>query len=327
MLGRTHAASRRPSSQPKHPVTEQATDRTRHNTHARGREKLKAHLAVLLFALLISGSFSFGGIATQLIDPLALQALRYALTVVLIALLCLKMGISLKGPKEPWRFGVLGLLMAVYMSTMFVALQYTKPVATGAVFTLMPLLSAVFAWFLMRQHTRPGVLVSLLIAASGAIWVIFRGDLDALLAFDVGRGEMIFFVGVLCHAAYVPLLRLFNRKEAPLAFVFWAAIATFFFILVPAAPRLVTVDYLNLPPLVWIAVLYLSVIATAVTFFLLQYASVRLPAPKVLAYGYLTPTFIIVIEGLIGHGWASAAVFLGALVTACGLLVMAFLPD
>jgi len=54
---------------------------------------------------------------------------------------------------------------------------------------------------------------------------------------------------------------------------------------------------------------------------------VRLPASKVLAYGYLTPTFIIVIEGLIGHGWASGAVFLGALVTACGLLVLAWLPD
>ncbi len=308
-------------------LTQPHAARGRHNIHAMGREKLKAHLAVLLFSLLVSGSFSFGGIATQLIDPIALQALRYALTVMLIGLLCLKLGVSLSLPREPWRFGVLGLLMAVYMTTMFIALQFTKPVATGAIFTLMPLLSAVFAWFLMRQHTRPGVLVSLLIAATGAVWVIFRGDVSALLAFDIGRSEMIYFVGVLCHAAYVPLLRLFNRKEAPLAFVFWAAVATFGFILVPAAPRLVAVDFLALPPIVWIAVLYLSVIATAVTFFLLQYASMRLPAPKVLAYGYLTPTFIIVIEGLIGHGWASAPVFLGALVTACGLLVMALLPD
>ena len=308
-------------------MTQPEAARGHHNTHAMGREKVKAHLAVLLFSLLISGSFSFGGIATQLIDPFALQALRYALTVALIGLLCLKMGVSLALPKEPWRFGVLGLLMAVYMTTMFVALQFTKPVATGAIFTLMPLLSAVFAWLLMRQHTRPGVLASLLIAATGAVWVIFRGDISALLAFDIGRGEMIFFVGVLCHAAYVPLLRLFNRREAPLAFVFWATVATCAFILVPAAPRLAAVDYLALPPIVWIAILYLSVIATAVTFFLLQYASMRLPAPKVLAYGYLTPTFIIIIEGLIGHGWASAPVFLGALVTACGLLVMALLPD
>ncbi|WP_315853006.1 DMT family transporter [Rhizobium terricola] len=308
-------------------MTDSQTARSRHNTHAQGTEKLKAHLAVLLFSMLIAGSFSFGGLAARRIDPIALQGLRYIVTVAVLALLCLKAGLSLRLPREPWRFAVLGLLMAVYMTTMFIALEFTQPVATGAVFTLMPLMSAGFAWLLMRQRTRPGVFASLLIAASGAIWVIFRGDLAALARFDVGRGEMIYFVGVVCHAIYVPLLRLFNRKEAPLIFVLWAALATLVFILVPAAPRLVEVDYLAIPPVVWFAVFYLAIMTTAVTFFLLQYASMRLPAPKVLAYGYLTPTFIIVMEGLLGHGWAPAPIFLGALVTACGLLVMAFLPD
>ncbi|MNL89583.1 hypothetical protein D3C87_2199950 [compost metagenome] len=53
----------------------------------------------------------------------------------------------------------------------------------------------------------------------------------------------------------------------------------------------------------------------------------RLPASKVLGYGYLTPTFIIIIEGLIGHGWTSPPVFIGALITAGGLVMMAVLPD
>ncbi|PZU84518.1 MAG: EamA family transporter [Shinella sp.] len=282
---------------------------------------------MLLFSVLIAGSFSFGGIATQLVDPIVVQALRYMLTVMLIGGICVKLGLSLQWPREPWRFAILGALMAVYMVTMFIALQFTKPVATGAIFTLMPLLSAGFGWLLMRQRTRSGVFLSLLIAATGTVWVIFRGNLGALMAFDVGRGEMIFFIGVLCHAAYVPLLRLFNRKEPPLTFVFWAAAATFLFIMIPAAPRFPQVDLLHIPTIVWLAIVYLSVITTALTFFLLQYASMRLPAPKVLAYGYLTPTFIIVIEGLIGHGWATGPVFLGALVTACGLLVMALLPD
>lgn len=308
-------------------MTDSSTAQSRHNTHAKGGEKLRAHLAMLLFSVLIAGSFSFGGIATQLVDPIVVQALRYMLTVLLIAFICVKLGLSLQWPREPWRFGILGALMAVYMVTMFIALQFTKPVATGAIFTLMPLLSAGFGWLLMRQRTRSGVFLSLLIAATGAVWVIFRGDLGALLAFDVGRGEMIFFIGVLCHAAYVPLLRLLNRKEPPLAFIFWASVATFLFIMIPAVPRFPQVDLLHVPSIVWLAIVYLSVITTALTFFLLQYASMRLPAPKVLAYGYLTPTFIIVIEGLIGHGWASPPVFLGALVTACGLLVMALLPD
>lgn len=309
-------------------MTNEQTSASRHNIHARGRQKLLAHLAMLLFAMLIASSFSIGGLATRSMPPIALQAMRYAATVAVIGVLCF--GVfrhPFRLPSEPARFFALGLLMSVYMVTMFIALQFTAPVATGAVFTLMPLASAVFAWMLMRQRTRPDVLLSLLLAAVGAIWVIFRGDLAALLAFDVGRGELIYFVGVLCHAAYVPLLRLFNRGEPSIVFVFWATVCTLFFILIPATPQLLSVDYAALPAFVWFAAIYLAVVTTGVTFFLLQFASMRLPAPKVLGYGYLTPTFIIILEGLIGHGWASASVFAGALVTAGGLLLMARLPD
>ena len=78
---------------------------------------------------------------------------------------------------------------------------------------------------------------------------------------------------------------------------------------------------------VYAAVTYLAVVTTAGTFLLLQYASMRLPASKVLGYGYLTPSFIILLEGILGHGWASLPVLAGALITACGLALMAFLPD
>ncbi|MDI7860690.1 DMT family transporter [Rhizobiaceae bacterium n13] len=299
-----------------------------HNRHAKGREKLLAHLAMMLFALLIGGSFSLGGLAAQHVPAATLQVMRYLMTIAVLGVMTYGvLRVPFSVPVEPWRFGILGLLMSVYMLTMFLALEITSPVQTGAVFTLMPLMAAGFALVLLGQRTRLGVLASLVIAAIGAIWVIFRGDIGALLRFDVGRGELIYFVGVICHAIYVPLIRKFDRKENPFAFGFWMAVATAFFLLFPAAPQLPTIDYADLPSVVWVALAYLSVVTTAITFLLLQYASLRLPSSKVLAYGYLTPTVVIVMEGLLGHGWASAAVFAGALLTACGLVVMALLPD
>jgi len=47
----------------------------------------------------------------------------------------------------------------------------------------------------------------------------------------------------------------------------------------------------------------------------------------VTAYTYLTPSFVILYEGLLGHGWAMPAVAVGALVTVLGLLVLAFAPE
>lgn len=301
---------------------------TRLTQHATGREKLKAHLAMLLFAILIAGSFSFGGLAATRMPGFAVNLVRYAVaTGAMLAFGIWVLGGKPRIPAAPWRFLMLGGLMAVYMSTMFKALEFTSPVATGAVFTLMPLISAGFAWLFMRQVTRPGVLLSLVIAACGAVWVIFRGDIAAILAFDVGAGELIFFVGVICHAAYAPLLRKLNRGERAFDFAFWGIAATFLWLFVPGLPTLASVELTQTPTIVWIAILYLAIVTTVITFMLIQYASMRLPAPKVLGYGYLTPSFIIMLEGLIGHGWVNLSVIIGALVTACGLLVMALLPD
>ena len=76
---------------------------------------------------------------------------------------------------------------------------------------------------------------------------------------------------------------------------------------------------LHLPPVVWWVVLYLAVGPTAICFFLIQYASLRLPAPKVIAYGYLTPAFVILFEA---HRRARAdrrlAIIAGATVTVSG---------
>ncbi len=300
----------------------------RHTVHAKGREKLMAHAAMLLFAALIAGSFSFGGMAAQHLEAGPLTLWRYLMTMVVMCVMTVGiLRVPFSKPRRVWRYALLGGLIAVYMLTMFAALEFTSPVQTGAVFTLMPLISAGFALLFIGQKTRPDVLVALVIAALGAIWVIFRADLQAILSFDVGRGELIYFVGVVCHGAYVPLIRRFGLGENPVAFGFWVVVFTIPWLLPTGAVPLATTDFASLPMTVWATIAYLSIVTTAITFMLLQYASMRLPAPKVLGYGYLTPTFIILLEGLLGHGWASPAVFVGALVTAAGLLVMGLLRD
>lgn len=283
---------------------------------------------MLLFAVLIAGSFSFGGLAARYMDAEPLTLWRYMLTIAVMAALAFgAFRVPAVLPKQAWRFLLLGGLIAIYMLTMFTALEFTSPIATGAVFTLMPLMSAGFALPVLGQKTRPGVLAGLLIAASGAVWVIFRGDIDAMLSFDIGTGEMIFFLGVICHALYVPLIRRFDRGEPAVAFGFWVTVGATVWLVPPGIRGLLDTDFSSLPLAVYAAVTYLAVVTTAGTFLLLQYASMRLPASKVLGYGYLTPSFIILLEGLLGHGWASLQVAAGALITACGLALMALLPD
>jgi len=301
------------------------SDRTRFAT---GRQKVLGHLAALSFALLIAVSFSIGHLAAPHLAPAALNGVRFIFAV--IVLLTVYLAVYRKLPTPPkglWRFVIIGALMALYFVLMFVALRISDPVSTGAVFTLIPLMSAGFGWLFLRQTTGGIVLLSLLTAACGAIWVIFRGDINAILNLRIGQGEAIFFFGCAGHAAAAPLVKKFNRGEPGLLFTIGSVTATTLWIVAVGLPDILQTQWTMLPSIVWIAIAYLAIFTTAGTFFLVQYASMRLPASKVLSYGYITPAAIILIEGIIGHGWISFSVAMGAIVTAIALLVMALAPD
>ena len=292
------------------------------------RQRLLAHLAMLAFSALIAGSFTTGALAVPYIHPVPLNAVRFLLAATLMGAVAFGAARNRFAlPPAPWRYGIMGALMAVYFVTMFIALTMTLPVATSAVYTLVPLMTAVTALLLVGQRSSPAVILSLVVAGLGAVVVIFRGDLDALLRFDVGRGELIYFVGCVAYAFYAPLLRRFSRGEPSLVQSFWTLLATAICIALSGIPDIVATDWLHLPPVVWWVVLYLAVGPTAICFFLIQFASLRLPAPKVIAYGYLTPAFVILFEAIAGHGLPHLAVIIGAGVTVLGLIVLAVLRD
>ncbi|MEM0922763.1 MAG: DMT family transporter [Pseudomonadota bacterium] len=286
------------------------------------RSEAWGHAAGLLFAAVISVSFSLGGLIADRIDPAALTAGRFLLAALVIGAFALPQ-IRAVHLSHLWRYLLLGALLAAYFISMFEALRLTDPVSTGAIFTLTPLMSAVFGWVVMRQVTTGPMAMSLLLAAGGALWVTFRGDMAALLALDFGAGERLFLAGCALHALYTPLIRRLNWGEPVVVLTFGTILGGCLVASLWGAEALVETRWQALPPLVWIAFVYLGVMATAFTFFLLQFAAMRLPASKAMAYGYLVPGFVILWEGLLGHGWVALPVWAGlaATLTALALLL------
>ncbi|RBO52508.1 EamA family transporter [Rhodovulum sp. BSW8] len=278
---------------------------------------------MLSFSALVAGSFSFGSLIANDIDPVALTALRFLLAGVLIgAAAALGPGLRRRQFRAPWRFLVLGTVFALYFVLMFEGLKTAAPVPTAAVFTLTPVMSAGFGWLFLRQRATPRVAAALAIGGAGAVWVIFRADLGALLRFEIGRGEAVFFIGCIAHAAYTPLVRKLNRGEPALVFTFGMMLAALLVLTLYGAPALVATDWGALPPLVWAVLAYLAVCASAMTFVLLQYAALRLPAAKVMAYTYLTPSWVILWEFALGHGAPRALVLGGVALTVLALAML-----
>ena len=205
---------------------------------------------------------------------------------------------------------------------MFEGLKTAPPVSAAAVFTLTPVLSGVFGWILLRQITTPRMALALSIGASGALWVIFRADIGALLAFEVGRGEAIYFVGCVSHALFTPMVRMLNRGEPAVVFTFGTLVAGAVLLIIYGWSDLRATDWAALPRIVWITLIYIALFASATTFVLLQFATMRLPSVKVMAYTYLTPSWVIGWEVALGNSVPGPMVLIGIALTVIALAML-----
>ena len=284
---------------------------------------MAGHVAMLMFSGLIAGSFALGSMAVPYIAPTALNAVRFVLAAALVGALALSTtGIPREALRAPWRYLLMGAAMGVYFVLMFEGLKTAAPVSASAVFTLTPIMSGLFGYWLLRQVTTRRMALALAVGAAGALWVIFRADLTALIAFQVGRGEAIYFVGCAAHAFYTPLVRKLNRGESPVVFSFGAVTASALLIAVAGWRDILATDWMALPAIVWITIVYTAVFATAITFVLLQFASLRLPSAKVMAYTYLTPAWVIGWEAALGHGVPPAMVMIGVALIVPALVLL-----
>ncbi len=283
----------------------------------------RGHLAMLVFSALVAGSFSLGAQAANQIAPIALNAVRFVIGAVVVAGIALATGgLPARAFRAPWRYLVLGGLFGFYFVMMFEGLKTAPPVSAAAVFTLTPILAAGFGFVLLRQHMTGRMSVALGFGAVGALWVIFRADLDAALAFEVGRGEAIYFVGCVAHALYASLVRVLNRGESAIVFAFGTMVGGAITLMGWGWRDVVATDWAALPGIVWVTLVYTAVFASAATTVLLQFAALRLPASKVMAYTYLTPSWVILWEIGFGNGIPPALVLVGVALTAVALLLL-----
>jgi drug/metabolite transporter (DMT)-like permease len=285
--------------------------------------RIAGHLAMLAFSALVAGSFVLGAMAANDIAPTALNVVRFWVAALIMGVAAFASGkLDRSAFVAPWRYFVLAGLLVLYFVLMFEGLKTARPVSAAAVFTLTPILAAWFGWMIMRQRLTPRMALALVIGGAGAVWVIFRADVGALIAFDIGRGEWVYFWGCVAHALYAPLVPRLNRGEGAVVFTFGTLVAGAVLLSIWAFPAVMATDWTALPRIVWITILYTAILATSVTFTCLQFAALRLPSAKVMAYTYLTPSWVIVWQLGLGQSPPPALVLGGVGLTAIALLML-----
>ncbi len=283
----------------------------------------QSHIAMLGFSILIAGSFSLGSMVANDISPIALTAVRFVLAAFIVGSIALFSGsIARKELTASWRYFVLGGTFSLYLILMFEGLKTASPVSAVAVFTLIPAMSCWLGFVILGQMVSGRTLLAVVIGATGSLWVVFRADFLALTMSSVGRGELIYFVGCVAHAFMPILFRGLNRGENPVMVTFGLLVSGALILCLFGAGEIIQTDWKGLPSLVWITIFYVAFFATAVTSVCLQFASMHLPVANVMAYTYLTPTWVLLWEILLGHDMPPFWIWGGVLLTAVSVIVL-----
>jgi drug/metabolite transporter (DMT)-like permease len=283
----------------------------------------RGHILMMLATVLIASSFPVGAAITHGLDTLVLTFLRFALATVLFApIVAWRYGMALPGLRDLVRYAALSACLVAFFWGMFAALRYTSALNTATIFAVTPVMTAAFAAILLKERLNGAARIALPLGMVGAVWVIFRGDMAALITLDLGRGDVIFFAGSIAMAVYGPLVKYLHRGEPMAQMTFWTLVTGTVWLLILSAPRLPGVEWSAVPAAVYGGIVYLAVFSTLVTFFVVQWSNTVIGPTKTMSYTYLNPALVLVMGLAVGEAAPPLATYPGLVIIVAATLVL-----
>lgn len=287
-----------------------------------GDSLLRIHLLMGISAFLVSTSFIVGKAITAGLDPAALTLIRF----VLATLFLFPYIKRYHGLMFSWsivvRCAVISLSLVAFFYSMFLSLRYTSALNTSVIFTLVPSFAGIYAMILVKERLTGANIIALVCGMIGAVWVIFRGDLDQLLAMQWNRGDLIFLAGCVAMGLYTPLVRLLTRSEPMVVMTFWILVTGSVWLLLLTGQRLFVIEWQAVSVSVWLGVCYLALFTTVITFFLTQYSITFIGPTRVMAYSYLYPSLVLLLDMIMGKGLPQLRVLPGVLVVLVAMFII-----
>lgn len=184
------------------------------------------YLLMTLAVLFWAGNFILGRAFHSDIPPVALAFWRWAIaSLLIIGPACKHLRRDLPEILRCWPAVLLlsTLGIAAFNTLAYSGLQYTLAINAFLVQSLMPVLIVALSFLIFREKIRRIQAVGILVSLCGAVTIIARGDLGAILALRFNQGDLLVAAAVICYAGYSVMLR--KRPSIhPLSFIavtFW----------------------------------------------------------------------------------------------------------
>lgn len=261
----------------------------------------KAHGALLINALIYGGNYL---VAKEILDPGYLTPRALVICRVVIAWI-LFTPIALSrwkrvDPRDYLRI-ILCMLFGVVLNQVFFleGLKLTKPINASLIMTTLPIVVITAAHYLLREKITLSKIIGILLGAIGVILIITYGHTILITGQEIWGDILIFFNACLFGLFLVLVKPLFSRYHPFQVMTIIFGMGSFVLLSISYADLTYT-QWKLLPTSIYLAVGYVVVLTTFVTYLMNTYALARVNASIVGTYIYLQPVIATTIALFLG---------------------------
>jgi drug/metabolite transporter (DMT)-like permease len=271
------------------------TNRTENGTD------LNPHLSLLAVQAFFGSLPVIAKVVLNVVPGTALVGFRVGLTaLVLFVFQRLRGNLQLRERGDYMRLAVLSLFGVTLNQLLFIGgLSLTKASNTSLLAVTIPIFTLLVSATLRTESLRLVKVFGILLAAAGVIFLL--DPRNAGFSSETTTGDILIILNSLSYGIYVATSKNVITRNGAMRSITWIFIFSSLVCVPLGAFSLAGTDISNIGSAIWLLVLYISVIATAVPYFLNAWALARVNPSTVAVYVYLQPLI----------GFILAVVFLG----------------
>ncbi|WP_394514416.1 DMT family transporter [Priestia aryabhattai] len=179
--------------------------------------KSRIYLMLIGFAIFTGATFNLAKYAVQYFSPASAAAWRFGIAaLVMVLILGLQKQIKSKTIKVHWKMYILLGIIGIFgfNAFFFLGMQYTSPLNGALIMGTNPLVTALFAYFILKNPITKQQMLGISFALVGVILVLTQGSLEIIQTLSISKGDLLILAGNLCWALYGVLGRKYLKGSS-----------------------------------------------------------------------------------------------------------------
>lgn len=286
-------------------------------------KKYWANVAILLANVLYGINYlAVKEVVPYAMHPYALSVLRAGGALVLLWLSAFFIKSMRVEKQDFWKLAVAGFLGVAINQTLLIAgLNYTSSVNASIIMTSNPLFVMLLSALLLRNPITLKKVGGIVLGAAGASLLILSSG-DVSVSKDTLLGDMLILINAIMYAVYLAWVKPLMSKYDAFTVMRWMFLFGSLFVFAWGGPELIDIQFQSISFAVWVAVGFVVVGATFLTYLLNVFGLKYVNPSTVSIYINLQPIVASVLTVLFLDNSLSIVKIASLILVVCGVYLV-----